>query len=273
MSRAQVYSLDPHYGRAALSGTAEMAIGDYFVNRTVDPAELPLRLAAVSRCYRAETSKVKKEEGRYRVHMFTKEEMLGVTASGESGAVLAFVRGVERELCDRLELTYRVLDMCRTELGSPANRKYDIEAWMTGRQGGGGRLFKQPIATVMKKVTMTSDLVKVAAGVVARLTSGKADLDMGDKRVATLPTDEVNDMEEPANEWMDITHGFVNNETMAKISDDELARFTDEIRRPNWNLGKAVLRIKEIFVYFKVYFEIIYVRSSNSKHIEFAHLL
>ena len=60
---AQVYSLDPYYGRAALSGTAEMAIGGYLVNKTVDPADLPLRLAAVSRCYRAETSKVKEEKG------------------------------------------------------------------------------------------------------------------------------------------------------------------------------------------------------------------
>jgi len=134
--RTQVYSLDSKYGEASLSGTAEMAIGGYLLNKDLDPSELPLKLAAVSRCYRAETSRVQEEKGLYRVHQFTKVEMFCVTAKGGSEAALGEVLQVERELFDQLGLSYRLLDMCPAELGSPAHRKYDIEAWMPGRQGG-----------------------------------------------------------------------------------------------------------------------------------------
>jgi len=132
--RTQVYQLDPAFGKAALSGTAEMAIGGYLMSRPIK--ELPLKLCAVSRCYRAEASQNQQDKGLYRVHQFNKVEMFMVTAGDEesSQAALNQIHAIERDMFDQLGLSYRVLDMSPDELGDPAARKYDIEAWMPGRQ-------------------------------------------------------------------------------------------------------------------------------------------
>ena len=61
-------------------------------------------------------------------------EMFGVTRRGESGALLAEILGLERQLFTGLGLAHRVLDMPGHELGDPASEKFDIEAWLPGRQ-------------------------------------------------------------------------------------------------------------------------------------------
>ena len=134
--RTQVYQLDPYYGQVALSGTAEMALGGYLAGKTFSTKQLPAKMCAVSRCYRAETSRVLEEKGLYRVHQFTKVEMFCLTSGdeGESGYAMDLVHQLERELFTKLGLSYRVLDMCGDELGDPAAEKYDIEAWMPGRE-------------------------------------------------------------------------------------------------------------------------------------------
>ena len=111
-------------------------MGGWLVGKSLE--ELPLKLAAVSRCYRAETGGAKEEAGLYRVHQFTKVEMFVVTEGKleTSESALDEILGVQRELFDLLGLSHRVLAMCPEELGDPAYRKYDIEAWMPGRQGG-----------------------------------------------------------------------------------------------------------------------------------------
>jgi len=131
--RTQVYKLSQEFGEAALSGTSEMAIGGYLMSKRLQ--ELPLKLCAVSRCYRAEASQNQQDKGLYRVHQFYKVEMFVVTKGDEasSQSALEEVHAVERELFDELGLSYRVLDMSPDELGNPASRKYDIEAWMPGR--------------------------------------------------------------------------------------------------------------------------------------------
>jgi len=132
--RTQVYKLGNEFGEAALSGTAEMAIGGYLMSKRL--TDLPLKLCAVSRCYRAEASQNKQDKGLYRVHQFNKVEMFVVTAgnSGASQSALQEVQAIERDMFDQLGLSYRVLDMSPDELGNPAARKFDIEAWMPGRQ-------------------------------------------------------------------------------------------------------------------------------------------
>ena len=129
--RTQVYRLAQ--GGAALAGTAEMSIGGYLAGRQVE--ERPLKLAAVSRCYRAETSRTKDEGGLYRVHTFTKVEMFVVTEGKPeaSEAALAEVLALQQELFSSLGLAHRVLAMCPEELGDPATTKYDVEAWLPGR--------------------------------------------------------------------------------------------------------------------------------------------
>ncbi|KAI9554551.1 hypothetical protein GHT06_019824 [Daphnia sinensis] len=134
--RTQVYKLEPEfYGDVCLSGTAEMALASYFTEAVIPVTQLPIKMAAVSRCYRAETSNVQEERGIYRVHQFTKVEMFGVTSGdvAASDALLEEFVAIQKELFSSLGLHYQLLDMPLHELGAPAYRKFDIEAWMPGR--------------------------------------------------------------------------------------------------------------------------------------------
>ncbi|XP_028173552.1 serine--tRNA ligase, mitochondrial [Ostrinia furnacalis] len=137
--RTQIYSLDPHHHGPDLylSGTAEMSLAGLLMNSVHTKQSLPLKLAAVSRCYRAETSNIIEERGIYRVHQFTKVEMFVVTTPEDSDNMLEYIRKQQEELFSELGIHMRVLDMPPHELGAPAYRKYDIEAWMPGRNNYG----------------------------------------------------------------------------------------------------------------------------------------
>ncbi|KAJ8721996.1 hypothetical protein PYW08_004398 [Mythimna loreyi] len=137
--RTQIYSLDPvHHGPDLyLSGTAEMSLAGLLMNTLHEEQDLPLKLAAVSRCFRAETSNVIEERGIYRVHQFTKVEMFAVTTPNQSESMLEYLRKMQEELFTPLGLHMKILDMPPHELGAPAYRKYDIEAWMPGRKNYG----------------------------------------------------------------------------------------------------------------------------------------
>ena len=114
-----------------------MALGGFIQNRVFRLEDLPTKFAAVSRCFRAETSSLEEESGLYRVHYFTKVEMFGVTANetGEESneLQLEFLR-TQQELFSSLNLPYRTLEMPPYELGLSAYRKFDIEAWMPGKK-------------------------------------------------------------------------------------------------------------------------------------------
>lgn len=140
--RNQVYKLDATTtedggaSSSCLSGTAEMALAGYFAGRRFDAAELPLRVMAASRCFRAETSGLQEERGIYRVHTFTKVEMFAVCRpdGGASDAMLEEFRATEMGMFEKLGVPFRLLDMPPVELGAPAYRKYDVEAWLPGRR-------------------------------------------------------------------------------------------------------------------------------------------
>lgn len=110
-----------------------MALAGYFAGSRLKEEQLPMKVTAVSRCFRAETSKLQEEKGIYRVHQFTKVEMFSVCRSSESTAILEEFREIEINLFKNLGLHFQLLDMPPCELGAPAFRKYDIEAWMPGR--------------------------------------------------------------------------------------------------------------------------------------------
>lgn len=132
--RNQVYTLDNYYGNKwCLSGTSEMALAGSLMNQNISKDKLPLKLCSVSRCYRAEVSNIAEEKGIYRVHQFTKVEMFGACLPEESENMALYFRNIQEELFQPLGLHYRVLDMAIHELGNQAYRKYDIEAWMPGR--------------------------------------------------------------------------------------------------------------------------------------------
>ncbi|XP_030633905.1 LOW QUALITY PROTEIN: serine--tRNA ligase, mitochondrial [Chanos chanos] len=135
--RSQVYSLDPsRFPDLNLAGTGEVGVAGYFMDHAVNWKDLPVRTVCSSTCYRAETDTGRETWGLYRVHHFNKVEMFGVTADEtgeESSCLLEEFVSLQREMFSALELHFRVLDMPTQELGPPAYRKYDIEAWMPGR--------------------------------------------------------------------------------------------------------------------------------------------
>uniref|UniRef100_A0AAQ5ZX59 Serine--tRNA ligase, mitochondrial n=1 Tax=Amphiprion ocellaris TaxID=80972 RepID=A0AAQ5ZX59_AMPOC len=139
--RSQVYSLDPaRFPDLNLAGTGEVGVAGYFMDHAVNWKDLPVRTVCSSTCYRAETDTGRETWGLYRVHHFNKVEMFGVTADEtgeESSRLLDEFVSLQKEMFSALELHYRVLDMPTQELGPPAHRKYDIEAWMPGRNSYG----------------------------------------------------------------------------------------------------------------------------------------
>lgn len=116
-----------------LSGTSEMALAGYFSNKVFPADKLPMKVAAVSRCFRAEASSIAEERGIFRVHQFTKVEMFALVEPSKSDETLEEFRQLEENNFESLGLHYKTLDMPAHELGAPAYRKYDIEAWMPGR--------------------------------------------------------------------------------------------------------------------------------------------
>lgn len=134
--RNQVYKLSNRGDGTdlCLSGTSEMALANFVSNKIFKESELPKRFMAVSRCYRAEASTLEEERGIYRVHQFNKVEMFGVSAPSFSSDFLEEFRAIQTDLFRRLGLHFKVLDMPPHELGAPAYRKYDMEAWMPGRK-------------------------------------------------------------------------------------------------------------------------------------------
>ena len=128
----QIYSIDST--DLSLVATAEITLGGLFSGQTIEAEELPLKLCGLSHCFRTEAGAAgKASRGLYRVHQFTKVEMFAYTAPGESDAMLEYLRDMECRIFDGLGVPFRVVDTATGDLGGPAYRKYDLEAWMPGR--------------------------------------------------------------------------------------------------------------------------------------------
>ncbi|MFA4972787.1 MAG: serine--tRNA ligase [bacterium] len=117
-----------------LIATAEITLGGMLSDAILEEAKLPLKFAGVSHCFRTEAGAAGREsKGLYRVHQFTKVEMFAFTSPEESEKIHDKFLSLEEELFQGLGIPYRVLDICTGDLGGPAYRKYDLEAWMPGR--------------------------------------------------------------------------------------------------------------------------------------------
>ncbi len=117
-----------------LIGTAEITLGGYHANKILATEQLPLKLAGLSHCFRREAGAAGQySKGLYRVHQFTKVEMFVYALPSQSEQIHQELLAIEEEIFQGLGLPYRVVDTCTGDLGSPAYRKYDIEAWMPGR--------------------------------------------------------------------------------------------------------------------------------------------
>ena len=121
-----------------LIATAEITIGGMHQDSTFTQGELPRKYAGLSHCFRTEAGAAGRDtRGLYRVHQFTKVEMFAFTTPEQSEALHAELRAAEEALFQGLGLPYRVVDTCAGDLGGPAYRKYDLEAWMPGRGTAG----------------------------------------------------------------------------------------------------------------------------------------
>jgi len=104
----------------------------------VEEERLPLRYAGLSHCFRTEAgSHGRVSRGLYRVHQFTKVEMFAFTTPENSEAIHDEMVEIEERIFQGLGLPYRVVDICTGDLGGAAYRKYDLEAWMPGRNDFG----------------------------------------------------------------------------------------------------------------------------------------
>jgi seryl-tRNA synthetase len=122
-----------------LVGTAEITLGGLHQNEILEAESLPRRYCGVSHCFRVEGgAHGRASRGLYRVHQFTKVEMFAITHPDASEAMHEELLGIEEAMYRELEVPFRVVDVCTGDLGAPAYRKYDLEAWMTCRGEGGG---------------------------------------------------------------------------------------------------------------------------------------
>jgi seryl-tRNA synthetase len=122
----------------SLVATAEITLGGMFADEILEEDQLPLRYCGISHCYRTEAgAHGRATRGLYRVHQFTKVEMFAFTRPEESAKMLDYFCELECRIFDGLCIPYRVVDTATGDLGGPAYRKYDLEAWMPGRGESG----------------------------------------------------------------------------------------------------------------------------------------
>ena len=116
--------------KLVLVGTAEQSIGPMHKDEVLNEKDLPKRYVGFSPCFRREAGSYGKDtKGILRVHQFNKVEMFSFANPKDSDKEHEYLLSLEEKLMQKLEIPYRVVKMCSGDLGDPATRKYDIEAW------------------------------------------------------------------------------------------------------------------------------------------------
>jgi seryl-tRNA synthetase len=132
----QIYSIEET--DLSLIGTAEITLGGLYSGKVLSDEDLPLKLCGISHCYRTEAGAAgRASRGLYRVHQFTKIEMFAFALPEQSDELHEQLREIECDLFDAIGVPYRVVDTSTGDLGGPAYRKFDLEAWMPGRGDAG----------------------------------------------------------------------------------------------------------------------------------------
>lgn len=121
-----------------LVGTAEITLGGYYSDTILEKKDLPIKMTGLSHCFRREAGGAGQySKGLYRVHQFSKLEMFIYCLPEESEEFHKEILSIEEEIFSGLGLPYRIVDTATGDLGAPAYRKFDIEAWMPGRGDDG----------------------------------------------------------------------------------------------------------------------------------------
>ncbi len=134
-----------------LVGTSEVPLAAYHMDETIDVAKLPIRYSGYSPCFRREAGTYGKDtRGIIRVHQFEKVEMFVFTTPEDAKEEHKRLLQWEKNFLNAMNIPYRVLDIASGDLGSSANRKFDIEAWI-------------PTQNAYREVTSTSNCTEFQA--------------------------------------------------------------------------------------------------------------
>ncbi|HMO34465.1 MAG TPA: serine--tRNA ligase [Gemmatales bacterium] len=132
----QIYSVENT--DLCLVATAEITLGGMHMNQILEEEKFPLKYVGLSHCFRTEAGAPGRDtRGLYRVHQFTKVEMFAYCTPEQSEKVHLDILEQEEAIFQGLGIPYQVIDTCTGDLGGPAYRKYDLEAWMPGRGTSG----------------------------------------------------------------------------------------------------------------------------------------
>ena len=131
-NESNVYAIEDE--GTCLVATAEITLGGFHSGEILDKSRLPLFYCGLSHCFRREAGAAGHfSKGLYRVHQFDKVEMFVYCLPEQSDEIHEKLRLIEEEIFSSLGLPFRVVDTCTGDLGAPAYRKWDLEAWMPGR--------------------------------------------------------------------------------------------------------------------------------------------
>ncbi|MBO7639599.1 MAG: serine--tRNA ligase [Treponema sp.] len=131
-NESNVYAIEEE--GTCLVATAEITLGGFHSGEILDKTKLPLYYCGLSHCFRREAGAAGHfSKGLYRVHQFDKVEMFVYCLPEQSDEIHEKLRLIEEEIFTGLGLPFRVVDTCTGDLGAPAYRKWDLEAWMPGR--------------------------------------------------------------------------------------------------------------------------------------------
>lgn len=120
----------------SLIGTSEVSLTSYYKDETLSHKKLPIKICGISPCYRREVGSYGKDtQGFFRVHQFTKVEMVVYTHADEevTRKMHELMLSISEEILQELNLPYQVLLMCTGDMGAGQRRKYDIETWFPGQ--------------------------------------------------------------------------------------------------------------------------------------------
>ena len=114
--------------------TAEVPLTNLVRESIVEDAQLPMRLTALTPCFRAEAGAAGKDtRGMIRQHQFTKVELVSITTPEQSRDEHERMLSCAEEVLRRLELHYRVMTLCAGDMGFASQKTYDIEVWLPGQ--------------------------------------------------------------------------------------------------------------------------------------------
>jgi seryl-tRNA synthetase len=117
-----------------LVGTSEVPLASLHAEEILAAGDLPLRYAGFSTCFRREAGAAGKDtQGMFRVHQFDKVEMFTFVEPERSGEEHERLLEIEEGILGALEIPYRVVNIAANDLGGPAAKKYDLEAWLPGQ--------------------------------------------------------------------------------------------------------------------------------------------